>query len=320
MRAAVTLAVLTMVLAVGCLDDRAPEPEPITVTVTQEAPASIAEPTPTWQQWLGQQVLRGKCGNPNNILIYQNVRKEPPYSADFFCQRTDSAAPASVAAPGPVPSADAIQESTSESSWVQRPAPRPTATRPWWSTPTPHRAAARWPTERPTPRPTLTRHPTATTRPTVARYPTATPAPEGLPVLHSYENGELFVAAYVTWNDNSYVGGGVQLFQMMPGSGSVCVSTYHVESRSFRNWPPECDLAGRRKPDTVEVDFRGTTHLAVPVHYERNPFGRNSGNAAEDVPWGEIIGGTICGYIATQTGETTMLIPCIEFLRKHLNP
>ena len=265
------LTVITGLLTVGCVGNG--KSEVIAVRVTQEAPASVAEPTPTWQQWMGQQVSKGKCRNPDSVLMYRNVKREPPYRADFYCQRTDNAALASVAAPGPVPSAGAIQASTSESesSWAQRPAPRPIATRPWWSTPTPYpaRPDGQQSALRPHPDPHRQGHPTATTRPTVARYPTATPTPEGLPVLHSYENGELFVAAYVTWNDNSYVGGGIQLFQMMPGSGSVCVSTYHVESRSFRNWPPECHLAGRRKPDTVEVDFRGTTHLAVPVHYER---------------------------------------------------
>ena len=139
MRAAVTLAVLTMVLAVGCLDDGSSEPEMIAVTVTQEAPASVAEPTPTWQQWLGEQVQKGKCGNPNNILMYRNVRKEPPYGADFFCR-----------APTPVPNVVATQVAATVA-----------------AIPTPTRQP------RVTPRPTLA--PVST--PTPAWQQTATPYP-----------------------------------------------------------------------------------------------------------------------------------------------
>ena len=172
----------------------------------------------------------------------------------------------------------------------------------------------------PTRQPRATARPTAAPRPTVARYPTATPAPDGLPVLHAYDDGELLVAAYVTWNDNSYIGAGTQLFQMKPGSGSICVSTYHAEVRSFGSWPPECHFEGQRKPYTVEVDFQGTTYLAVPVHYEENPFSRSSGRASEEPPWGEIFGCSLAAGAAAYTGDVTLLAPCIELMEEILDP
>ena len=359
------LAVLAGLLTAGCLGGGEPEPKAVVVTVTQEPHASVAGPTPTWQQWLGEQVAKGECGDPSNILMYQNVSREPPYSADFFCWTTGSTpnavarqVAATVAAiPTPTRQPTVTPHPTRQPQATLRPtlAPVSTPTPTWQQTATPFptpkfhewlseemsvlqcddpRDQLKWGNGRrtwpynadfwcvsPTPQPRATARPTAAPRPTVARYPTATPAPDGLPVLHAYNHdGELLVAAYVTWNDNSYIGAGVQLFQMVPGSGSTCVSTYHTESRSFGSWPPECHFEGQQKPYTVEVDFQGTTYLAVPVHYEENPFSRSSGKASEEPPWGEILGCSLAAGAAVYTGDVTLLASCIEFMEELLHP
>ena len=211
------LTLLAGLLTVSCLGGKAPEPEAIAVTVTQEAPASVAEPTPTWQQWLGDKVAKGKCGNPNNILMYRNVRKEPPYSADFFCQ-----------APTPVPNVVATQVAatvttiptpTRQPRVTPRPtlAPVSTPTPAWQQTATPYPtptfnewlgreistlkcdyprdelvwevARRTWPYKAnfscvsPTPRPRATTRPTASPRPTATLMPrpTATPRQPEIP-------------------------------------------------------------------------------------------------------------------------------------------
>ena len=128
MRVALVLAVLAGLLTTGCLGGGAPKAA--VVTVTRETPANAAEPTPTWQQWLGEQLAKGECGDPNNILMYQNVRREPPYSADFFCwtASTPNVVATQVAAiPTPTRRPDATPRSTGQ----------PTATLAQVSTPTP---------------------------------------------------------------------------------------------------------------------------------------------------------------------------------------
>lgn len=47
------------------------------------APAPSA--TPTWQQWLGQQIAGGRCPSPDHTMAYSNEDRTPPYSADFTC-------------------------------------------------------------------------------------------------------------------------------------------------------------------------------------------------------------------------------------------
>ena len=86
MRAAVVLAVLAGLLATGCLGGRSPEPEVVVVTATpsantQEIQDGTAEPTLTWNQWLGQQIADGRCDNPDHIVAYENENRTPPYSA-----------------------------------------------------------------------------------------------------------------------------------------------------------------------------------------------------------------------------------------------
>ena len=142
------LVVLAGLLTAGCLGDG--EPEEVVVAVTQEAPANAAGSTPTWQQWLGEQVSKGKCGDQNNILMYQNVRKEPPYSADFFCR-----------AQTPIPNVVATQVAATVAA-IPTTTKRPAATP--WPTPTP-------------PRPTLA--PVST--PTATWQQTATPIPQPPP-------------------------------------------------------------------------------------------------------------------------------------------
>ena len=362
MRAAVVLTFLVMALTGGCLGNGAPDPGAAVVTVTQEVPPNAAGPTQTWQQWLGEQVAKGECGNSSNTLMYQNVSKEPPYSADFFCRAptqvpnvvatqvaaTVAAIPTPTRKPRATPRPTLAPVSTPTPAWQQTATPYPTPTfNEWlgWKTSTlkcedPRDELAletaqwTWPYEAsfscmsPTPLPKTTRkpterpQPTATPRPrpTTAWHPTTTPSPSALQVLHGYENGELFVAAYVTWNDNSYIGAGVQLFQMMPGSGSVCVSTYYTESKSFRNWPPECHFAGSHKPNTVEVDFQGRTYLAVPVLYKGNPFRDNARKTTEELPLREILKCAAGGTLAAYTGDATMLTLCIELLQNRLEP
>ena len=48
-----------------------------------EAPEPTA--TPTWQQWLGQQIAGGKCSTSDHTMEYSNENRTPPYSADFTC-------------------------------------------------------------------------------------------------------------------------------------------------------------------------------------------------------------------------------------------
>ena len=127
MRVALVLVVLAGLLTTGCLGGG--EPKAAVVTVTQETPANAAEPTPTWQQWLGEQVARGECGDPSNILMYQNVSREPPYSADFFCWTT-----------GSTPNAVATQVAATVAAIptpTRRPSPTPYPTRQPTSTPYP---------------------------------------------------------------------------------------------------------------------------------------------------------------------------------------
>ena len=66
MQAAAVLAFLAMALTGGCLGNGAPDPGAAVVTVTQEVPPNAAGPTPTWQQWVGEQVAKGECGNSSN--------------------------------------------------------------------------------------------------------------------------------------------------------------------------------------------------------------------------------------------------------------
>ena len=136
MRAASMLAILAIAMTAGCLDDRAPEPEVIVVTVTQEAPARMAEPIPTWQQWLGEQVAKDRCGDPSNSLMYRNEDRNPPYSADFYCRRptgTPDAAGTQVEAtvtaaspPTRPPRATLAPVSTPTPTWRQTATPFPT--------------------------------------------------------------------------------------------------------------------------------------------------------------------------------------------------
>ena len=141
MRAAVVLAVLAGLLATGCLGGRAPEPEVVVVTATpsantQEIQDGTAEPTLTWNQWLGQQIADGRCDNPDHIVAYENENRTPPYSAVFSC-----------GAPTPTPDAVATQVAATIAA-MPTPTRRPTAT------PRPTRRQP-WPTPTSTPRPRL---------------------------------------------------------------------------------------------------------------------------------------------------------------------
>ena len=50
-------------------------------------PTDVPEPTatPTWQQWLGQQIAGGKCSTSDHTMAYSNENRTPPYSADLTC-------------------------------------------------------------------------------------------------------------------------------------------------------------------------------------------------------------------------------------------
>lgn len=133
------LALIAFVLsltAIACRGQVEVLEVPVTVTplpaATQETPADTANPTatPTWQEWLGQQIATGSCPNPNGVISYRNERRSPPYHADFYCR-----------APTPTPDAVATQVAATV-------------------------AAIPTPTRRPMANPRPTRRPTATPRPT----------------------------------------------------------------------------------------------------------------------------------------------------------
>ena len=65
------------------------------------APESTA--TPTWQQWLGQQITEGRCPSPDHTMTYSNENRTPPYRADFTC-----------VAPTPTPDIDEAVDATIE--------------------------------------------------------------------------------------------------------------------------------------------------------------------------------------------------------------
>ena len=52
--------------------------------------------TPTWQEWLGQQIAAGKCPSAGSTMHFRNEHREPPYRADFYC-RTPTPTPDAVA-------------------------------------------------------------------------------------------------------------------------------------------------------------------------------------------------------------------------------
>ena len=215
MRAALMLAVLAGLLTAGCLGNKAPEPEIVVVTVTQEVPPNAAGPTPTWKQWLGEQVAKGECGNPSNTLMYQNVSREPPYSADFFCRAstrvpnivatqvaaTVAAIPTPTRQPRATPRPTLAPVSTPTPAWQQTATPYPTPTfNEWlgWKTSTlkcedprdelaletaqwtwPYEASFSCMSPTPIPQPTSTPRPTSTPWPTSAPWtaPTRQPPP-----------------------------------------------------------------------------------------------------------------------------------------------
>ena len=59
----------------------------LTATACGTEPTEALEPTatPTWQQWLGQQIAEARCGSPDHTIEYRNENRTPPYSADFSC-------------------------------------------------------------------------------------------------------------------------------------------------------------------------------------------------------------------------------------------
>ena len=59
----------------------------LTAVACGTEPTEALEPTatPTWQQWLGQQIAGGRCGGPDHTMEYSNENRTPPYSADFIC-------------------------------------------------------------------------------------------------------------------------------------------------------------------------------------------------------------------------------------------
>ena len=69
----------------------------------QERKTTAPEPaaTPTWQEWLEEQVTKSKCENPDDTVVHFVNSRTPPYGAEFFCEgpapRPDAAAVANVA-------------------------------------------------------------------------------------------------------------------------------------------------------------------------------------------------------------------------------
>ena len=167
-------ALLVCLTAVACGGQVEVVEVPVTVTPlpadTQRALANAAGPaaTPTWQQWLEQQMSKGKCPNPAGTIRYRNPKMEPPYSADFFC-----------VSPTPTPNPFATQAVAITATIAPTRAPISTPTPGWRTTATP------WPTPQTiyTPLPTPTARPTPTPRtllPTVrpvlfTRTPALTP-------------------------------------------------------------------------------------------------------------------------------------------------
>lgn len=86
------LAALSVSLALGCSSPPEPAVREVTRVVTATAnPTNTPLPaTPTWEQWIKQELINNECENPKFVLTYENETTIPPYSADLVCVDYDS--------------------------------------------------------------------------------------------------------------------------------------------------------------------------------------------------------------------------------------
>ena len=234
-KALALLAFAVSMTAIACLGQV--EVVEVPVTVTPLPAAALESSTPTWQEWLGQQIAAGKCPSAASTMHFRNEHRDPPYSADFYCQK-------------PTPTPDAV--ATRVAATVE--AISPTARRPA-ATP----GASLIPVSAPTatPRPTATPWPTATPRPLptqVQAWPTPTPTPQPPP---EYLLAELNWIMAIDTAVCTSSGGTNRVEKLRTDVGeSTPVSGWGEYNGTTWYWEHHCDIARnatiRGKVDSAE--------------------------------------------------------------------